>query len=488
MSTSHGSPSKRSPRRFDIVAQRLIRFGLCTFVVLPGAVYMHGSRPVPRVEVLDVMTPVVIDRGDLGEVKETFCGSGDRKAIAFKTAPSGPGSTFTFEWFFKDGDQRTPTVDLDPTWTKVNGATAATFDPPNVTASRTFVARVIPSNGPAGFARGRSVVIIKPVVLTLGTLTPGDQNLTAPADPANITFATPPTPGVTTFTFQWFFRDGVNPPPPRLSTAGWTAITGATSTTYNPPAGLRFPRTFACFVSPRDSSCGPSPSFAAGVRQITMPSTGAINVPEQGGCTPMNGTPISFSAPPFGAPSFTFQWFSRDGAIDPPVGNNTAGWTRINAATANTFDPPAGVTVTRSYACLVTPSVAAPGLSTGFASGKGVVKVFAANDIQYGQMPFSFPSSAPSPVDPPLLSLSNQPSGSSGTFTFQWFFKNGQNDVPITPSTVGWTAIPGATKNTFDPGSGLSVTRTFACFTTPTFLCPGFAGDWVRNPRVFIVQ
>ena len=117
-----------------------------------------------------------------------------------------------------------------------------------------------------------------------------------------------------------------------------------------------------------------------------------------------------------------------------------------------------------------------------------MVKVFALNDIQHGTVQFSFPFALANPANPAPIPFTTQPGGASGVFTFQWFFKNGENEVPTTPSTAGWTAIPGATSSTFDPEEGLSVTRTFACFTTPVPLCAGFTGNWASNKCVIVIR
>jgi hypothetical protein len=95
----------------------------------------------------------------------------------------------------------------------------------------------------------RLVTVLNAV--NFGTLTSGDQTFCAGSnDPNNITFTTNPSGGAGTFTYQWYYQDGLPACPSGTSTAGWTLIGGATSNSYDPPAGLIASRTYAVQVDP----------------------------------------------------------------------------------------------------------------------------------------------------------------------------------------------------------------------------------------------
>ena len=100
---------------------------------------------------------------------------------------------------------------------------------------------------------------------------------------------------------------------------------------------------------------------------------GTIAAGNQRLCAPVNGAPIGFNELPSGTSAFTYQWFFRFGVVAAPVGNSTAGWNLETAGgnTNQTFDPPAGRTSTRTYACFVTPSMGTP----SWAQGTRIVEV-----------------------------------------------------------------------------------------------------------------
>jgi hypothetical protein len=96
-----------------------------------------------------------------------------------------------------------------------------------------------------------------------------------------------------------------------------------------------------------------------------------------GCCTPVNsgtiasgdeticygGDPsnITFSVAPSGGAvvggSFDYQWYYRDGVGDAcPTGTSVSGWTLIAGATGNSYDPPSGLTTSRTYAVTVDPT------------------------------------------------------------------------------------------------------------------------------------
>jgi hypothetical protein len=77
--------------------------------------------------------------------------------------------------------------------------------------------------------------------------------------------------------------------------------------------------------------------------------------------------------------------------------------------------------------------------------------------------------------DPNIITFAVQPVGCS-SFNFQWYSFNGITLAPSGSSIAGWTLIPGATSNSYNPPT-LSQSTTFACFVTPSDGCgtPGWA-------------
>jgi uncharacterized protein (TIGR02145 family) len=76
--------------------------------------------------------------------------------------------------------------------------------------------------------------------------------------------------------------------------------------------------------------------------------------------------------------------------------------------------------------------------------------------------------------------------GSSGSFTYQWYSQAGNINCPIGTSTTGWTLIPGANGLTYSPGTVASTT-TFALFIMPTGAV-GCTGTWATDCRKIVVN
>lgn len=109
------------------------------------------------------------------------------------------------------------------------------------------------------------------IVRSHGTLTAGNQNLCAPGNPANITFGILPTPtGTKPYKYQWYSAPGLVSLPADNSITGWTAIHGATGTSYDPPAGLNISTTYAC----RWGSASADDFWAANPRQVRINGKG----------------------------------------------------------------------------------------------------------------------------------------------------------------------------------------------------------------------
>lgn len=110
----------------------------------------------------------------------------------------------------------------------------------------------------------------------MGTLASGNANMCPPANPSPISFSALPSGSVN---YNWYFQDGViaQPIDPPTQPSPWTfiqtanPITGATYSTYDPPAGLNTTRTYACYVTPKFAGSSPS-GWAQGVRQIRVKS------------------------------------------------------------------------------------------------------------------------------------------------------------------------------------------------------------------------
>jgi hypothetical protein len=123
-----------------------------------------------------------------------------------------------------------------------------------------------------GFWNGTSNVSGVLTVLTsvtFGTVTNSNETICVGDTPSNITLSAMPSGGSNSFGYQWYYQDGIVTCPTGTNPDGWTLISGATSSNYNPPA-LSSSRTYALMVDATGSpDCG-VPTWASGCRQVTV--------------------------------------------------------------------------------------------------------------------------------------------------------------------------------------------------------------------------
>jgi hypothetical protein len=310
-----------------------------------------------------------------------------------------------------------------------------------------------------------------------GTLTNANQTFSGSGDPSIISFASAPSGGSGTFAYQWYSRTGIQPAPSGTSSIGWTAISGATASAYDP--GVQSASvSFALMVDVAGSpNCGVF-TWASGVRQIMVNtssafSPGIIANGDQTFCS-TGGDPssISFSTASSGSSSFSRQWYFKNGVNPAPSGSSTSGWTLITGATASSYDPPAGLTVSRNYACFVTPASGTGSWASGIRQIT-VLPPFNPGTVSSGNQTFCQSG------NPANITLSSNPVG-SGAYTWRWYFtESSATACPTGNSITGWNTnstsanITGTTTTgsgiSFDPISAGSLNsgRTFAVLITP---------------------
>ncbi|HXH19535.1 MAG TPA: immunoglobulin domain-containing protein [Chitinophagales bacterium] len=175
----------------------------------------------------------------------------------------------------------------------------------------------------------------------------------------NIGFSTPPA-GSGGFTYQWYWKEGIDCPVAG-STTGWTTI-GTNSPTLtaaqvNSLGNLDTAVTFACWVAPTSAPpvCGTA-NWASQCFTITvLPDfdPGAVQRLSETFCAGGNPAPVELFPPPQGS-GFTYQWYYYGGNnSNPPsswplsdpgcpsgTNSNVSGWKAITGATGTSYDPP----------------------------------------------------------------------------------------------------------------------------------------------------
>lgn len=158
--------------------------------------------------------------------------------------------------------------------------------------------------------------------MSYGTVASGDEAICSGGDPSNITMSSPPV-GSGSFNYQWYYQDGLVTCPTGTSTSGWTLISGATGSSYDPPSGLTNSRTYAVFVTPSGSpTCGTA-QWASNCRKVTVNYPPSITAHPNSRNVPVGGnTTFSVSATGDG---LSYQWQVNTGS----------GWNNITSPGSN---------------------------------------------------------------------------------------------------------------------------------------------------------
>ncbi|QKG58171.1 gliding motility-associated C-terminal domain-containing protein [Hymenobacter sp. BRD128] len=364
--------------------------------------------------------PAVV-AGTIG-TDQTVC-AGTPAAPLTSTAPATGGTgSFAYQW------ESSPD---NSTWTAIAGATGATFAPGSLPATTYFRRRVF--SGACTTAPSNTVTVTVVPALVAGTIA-ADQALCAGVTPSPFTSPTPASGGAGALTYQWeASADNVN----------WSAIGGATGPTYA-PGPLSATTYFRRRVTA--GTCAPAISNVVTITVTPALTAGTIGA-SQTLCLGATPAPLTSTAGASGGTgSFAYQWQS---SLD------NATWTAIPGATGATYAP-GPLTVTTYYRRQVTSGPCDPVYSPAVALT--VLPALTAGRIAADQAICT--GTAPSP-----LSSAAGASGGTGTFAYQW---------ESSPDNSTWSAIAGATSETYAPGPLTATTyyrrqvSSGACTTAPS--------------------
>ena len=328
------------------------------------------------------------------------------------------------------------------------------------------------SDATAGGKGWSAVLNCVPLLFSSGQISNNNQTLCNPANPSSIGFLVSPTSGTTR---QWYFKDGIIAAPDSMDpTIGWTLISSATGTTYDPPAGLTQSRTYACRVIKT-----PYSKWATDVRQIiVLPvfDPGTLSYGNQSFITSGDPAAVNLATPPSGGEgSNGYQWYSKAGIQAAPTGTTIpVGWVAISGATSASYDP--GVqTASISYAVRVDPNGTPDCSVARWASGVRQITVTPSVTFTPGVLSAGNETIC-NAGDPATISFSNAATQLS---IFQWYYQNGIIAAPSSAAaTTGWTIITGAISSSYNPATGLTASRTYACRVTN-----GVNNQWASGVR-----
>ncbi|GEL11532.1 gliding motility-associated C-terminal domain-containing protein [Flavobacterium glycines] len=363
---------------------------------------------------------------------------------------------------------KTPTItNTDLSQTICSGTSSAAINITSDDPSTTFSWTATATAGISGFAASGTTSIIPARIITttnasagtityvvtpkIGTCAGTPVNFTINVNPAPV-FTTQPvsssvclggTPtqlavalggSVGTPTYQWYSNTS-------NSTTGSTLISGATNSTFDPPASAVGTLYYYCVVTLTSGGCSNLTSTIA-VVTVTPQPTISQPVASQTLCTGATiSTPLSVS-PSGGTGTATYQWYTN-------TANSNAGGTLISGATNSNYTP-AVYTVAGNYYYYVEVSISGSGCGSVTSN---VAQVTVLDKPVITSQPIANQVLCQGETPAPLVVAG---AGGNGAFSYQWY-KNNENNT-----TTG-TAISGETNAAYTPLTTTSGTQYYYC-------------------------
>ena len=345
--------------------------------------------------------------GSIG-TDQAVCAGSAPAPLTGTADPSGGTGTYAYQWESSADNS---------TWAAISGATGPTFAPGPLAATTYFRRQV--SSGPCATTPSNVVTITVAPALVAGSIDTS-QTLCAGTTPAPLTSTAAASGGTGPVGYQWESS---------VDNTNWAAIGGATGPTYAPG-----PLSATTYFRRRATAepCGPALSNVVVITVTPALAAGSIGA-DQTLCAGATPAPLTSTAPATGGTgTYTYQWESS-------VDNLT--WAAIGGATGETYAP-GGLTATTYFRRQVAsgPCVAGP---TNVVTLR-VLPALLAGSIAADQAICA--GTAPTP-----LTSGSPASGGTGAFAYQW-------EASADNST--WTAIGGATNETYAPGA-LTATAYF---------------------------
>ncbi|MEX0273465.1 MAG: hypothetical protein AB3N16_03715, partial [Flavobacteriaceae bacterium] len=296
-----------------------------TFTVLPGQTYTlcakestYFAKSGSQVSCTSDCASIVINAGvpalTGGTISEDqiICYNGDPEAFLSDTDASGSDGSYSYQWQIKISENRG--------WTNITtNGTDSTYDPPSGLTGNRWYRRRVQACNENGEAYSNTVKVTVRANLTAGAIN-GVDAICYNGDPDELT-GTNPTGGTTNYSYQWQYSTN--------GSSGWQDITGATSASYDPPAGLDADSWYRREVQ----SCGQT-KYTAAVKIMVRANltAGAISGADT---ICYDGDPdvlTSSTDPTGGTTNYSYQWQYSN--------NGSSGWANVTGnGTSSTYNP-----------------------------------------------------------------------------------------------------------------------------------------------------
>ena len=316
------------------------------------------------------------------------------------------GGAYSYQWYSSPNNS---------TWTAISGATTQNYQPGYLTAT-TYYRRSVTCGTQAGYSTNTAEVYVYPQI-NGGSITPASQSINYNTVPAQLS-VTGVSGGIGTYTYQWYSSP---------DNSSWQPISGATGTTYTPPALTA--TTYYIVVVYSNGASASGSSAVVTVYPAIQPGSVSPSQTINYNTAP---TSLSVSGVSGGNGSYTYQWYYSS--------NGGGTWTAISGATLATYAPGA-LTTSTEYEVVVTSN------GSSATSGVATITVYpqlvtgtispSSQTINYGRVPGAMTISGTT--------------GGNGTYSYQW--------ESATASGGPYTPIGGATGSSYTPGALIATTR-----------------------------
>ncbi|WP_372937420.1 PKD-like domain-containing protein, partial [Seonamhaeicola sp.] len=345
---------------------------------------------------------------------ETICLNGSTTPLSVSV--NGPG-TPTYQWYENTTNNTT-------TGTAITGETSNTFTPPNNPVGITYYYAIASFLSGAGCdeitSNSARVEVVEGLQIT--TQPTPTESLCVGGNLSSSLSVTH-TGGTGTLSYQWYANT-------TNSNTGGSPITGATSSSYNPPtfntAGNYY---YYVTITAAGSGCNPVTSDVSEVIVVTDPVIDTQPLSTQTICEGTTPTDLSVSVSGGLGSNYNYQWYSNSTSTN-------VGGTAVAGATNATFTPPNTTVGTVYYYVEVTQA----GIDCAVTSNTSEVIINQAATIT------NQPLSETICFGDSFNTLSVSYINGVGTPSYQWF-SNTIND-----NTTG-TPITGETSSSFTPAA-----------------------------------
>ncbi|MEO9484861.1 MAG: DUF6443 domain-containing protein [Ekhidna sp.] len=337
------------------------------------------------------------------------------------TGTNASGGSVSYQWQRKVGTASS--------YSNISGATSRDYQPGSQTKTTVYRRRVVS----CGQTKYSSAITIR-VNLKQGSIAASTTtSLCYNGNPGTVNNSSSPSGGNGSFAYQWQQRVYSNG-----AYGSWNNVSGATSSSYNPPALTSSRKYKRRVISDGQTKYSNEITFsvAPNLNQGSISYSGGRTLNPGG-----NPSTISGSTPTGGNGSIAYQWQKK----------TTGGYSDVSGARSKDYNPgPLSVTTTfrrRTSSC-------------------GQTKY--TNEIKFtinlvgGTVTASSNTSICPNTNPDVINNASAAAGASGLYSYQWQYlsEGGLEEInpqgidevnPVTPSGFTWHNISGATSASYNP-------------------------------------